>query len=85
MTRFRNAASREGAPIIIATGMKAHPVNISAPSTQNRHRGFDLLRVIAIYMVMQIHTGEFEYEAVIEASVIEGHAGPPTVVAVETW
>jgi hypothetical protein len=36
-------------------------------------------------MVMQIHTGEFEYEAVIEASVIEGHAGPPTVVAVETW
>jgi surface polysaccharide O-acyltransferase-like enzyme len=27
-----------------------------------RHRGFDLLRVIAIYMVMQIHTGEFEYE-----------------------
>jgi len=41
--------------------MKAHPVNISVPLTQNRHRGFDLLRVIAIYMVMQIHTGEFEY------------------------
>jgi surface polysaccharide O-acyltransferase-like enzyme len=61
VTRFRNAAFREGAPIIIATGMKAHPVNISAPLTQNRHRGFDLLRVIAIYMVMQIHTGEFEY------------------------
>jgi surface polysaccharide O-acyltransferase-like enzyme len=36
-------------------------VNISAPFTQGRHRGFDLLRVIAIYMVMQIHTGEFEY------------------------
>jgi surface polysaccharide O-acyltransferase-like enzyme len=44
-----------------ATGMKAHSANISAPLTQNRHRGFDLLRVIAIYMVMQIHTGEFEY------------------------
>jgi surface polysaccharide O-acyltransferase-like enzyme len=28
-----------------------------------RHRGFDLLRVIAIYMVVQIHTGEFEYTA----------------------
>ena len=28
-----------------------------------RHRGFDLLRVLAIYMVMQIHTGEFEYIA----------------------
>ena len=28
-----------------------------------RHRGFDLLRVIAIYMVVQIHTGEFEYIA----------------------
>jgi hypothetical protein len=24
-------------------------------------------------------------EAVIEANVIEGHPGPPTVVAVETW
>jgi hypothetical protein len=47
VTRFRKAAFREGAPIIIATGMKAHPVNISAPLTLNRHRGFDLLRVIA--------------------------------------
>ena len=36
-------------------------MNISAPLTHTRHRGFDLLRVIAIYMVMQIHTGEFEY------------------------
>lgn len=33
----------------------------SAPSTHLRHRGFDLLRVLAIYMVVQIHTGEFEY------------------------
>ena len=33
----------------------------SSPSTSLRHRGFDLLRVIAIYMVMQIHSGEFEY------------------------
>jgi hypothetical protein len=40
-----------------------HIVNISAPRTHQRHRGFDLLRVIAIYMVMQIHTGEFEYIA----------------------
>jgi surface polysaccharide O-acyltransferase-like enzyme len=36
-------------------------VNIPASPTHTRHRGFDLLRVIAIYMVMQIHTGEFEY------------------------
>jgi surface polysaccharide O-acyltransferase-like enzyme len=36
-------------------------MHIQTPVTQNRHRGFDLLRVIAIYMVMQIHTGEFEY------------------------
>jgi surface polysaccharide O-acyltransferase-like enzyme len=28
---------------------------------QRRHFGFDLLRVFATYMVMQIHTGEFEY------------------------
>jgi surface polysaccharide O-acyltransferase-like enzyme len=38
-------------------------VNISASFTHTRHRGFDLLRVTAIYMVMQIHTGEFEYIA----------------------
>jgi len=38
-------------------------VNLSASPTNTRHRGFDLLRVIAIYMVMQIHTGEFEYIA----------------------
>jgi surface polysaccharide O-acyltransferase-like enzyme len=36
-------------------------LKISASPVQTRHRGFDLLRVIAIYMVMQIHTGEFEY------------------------
>ena len=35
----------------------------AAPFPNTRHRGFDLLRVIAIYMVMQIHTGEFEYIA----------------------
>ena len=34
-----------------------------SPLTHARHRGFDLLRVLAIYMVMQIHTGEFEYIA----------------------
>ena len=38
-------------------------MNISAHPAPTRHRGFDLLRVIAIYMVMQIHTGEFEYIA----------------------
>lgn len=38
-------------------------MSISTSPTQARHRGFDLLRVIAIYMVMQIHTGEFEYIA----------------------
>ena len=36
-------------------------MKISVSPIQTRHRGFDLLRVIAIYMVMQIHTGEFEY------------------------
>jgi len=35
----------------------------SDPFAPTRHRGLDLLRVIAIYMVMQIHTGEFEYIA----------------------
>jgi surface polysaccharide O-acyltransferase-like enzyme len=42
---------------------ESHIVNTSASVNHSRHRGFDLLRVIAIYMVMQIHTGEFEYIA----------------------
>lgn len=33
----------------------------AAFSVTKRHRGLDLLRVLAIYMVMQIHTGEYEY------------------------
>jgi hypothetical protein len=28
---------------------------------------------------------QLNLEAVVEANVIEGHPGPPTVVAVETW
>jgi hypothetical protein len=28
---------------------------------------------------------QLNLEAVIEANVIEGHPGPPTVVAVQTW
>ena len=28
---------------------------------------------------------QLNLDAVIEANVIEGHPGPPTVVAVETW
>ena len=36
-------------------------MNIEVRTPLKRHRGFDLLRVIAIYMVVQIHTGEFEY------------------------
>jgi hypothetical protein len=28
---------------------------------------------------------QLNLEAVIEANVIEGHPGPPTVVTVETW
>jgi surface polysaccharide O-acyltransferase-like enzyme len=38
-------------------------VTLSQAPTQSRHRGLDLLRVLATYMVMQIHTGEFEYIA----------------------
>ncbi|WP_214072758.1 acyltransferase family protein [Mucilaginibacter sp. dw_454] len=30
-------------------------------TTNKRHYGFDVLRVLACYMVMQIHTGEFYY------------------------
>jgi surface polysaccharide O-acyltransferase-like enzyme len=40
---------------------KPYFVSSSPTSIHGRHRGLDLLRVIAIYMVMQIHTGEFEY------------------------
>ena len=36
-------------------------MNTSVSPATRRHLGFDLLRVLATYMVMQIHTGEFEY------------------------
>src|SRR5665213_999102 len=50
-----------GAFAIIFKRLEPKLVTIAASPTSTRHRGFDLLRVIAIYMVMQIHTGEFEY------------------------
>ncbi len=37
----------------------------------SRHFGLDLLRVIACYMVIQIHTGEFFYIA-SDGSVLPG-------------
>lgn len=46
---------------MISTPMKEPLSNPSIFAVDKRHRGFDLLRVIATYMVMQIHTGEFEY------------------------
>jgi surface polysaccharide O-acyltransferase-like enzyme len=33
----------------------------ASPAKAQRHLGFDFLRVVATYMVMQIHTGEFYY------------------------
>jgi surface polysaccharide O-acyltransferase-like enzyme len=34
---------------------------MTANISTNRHYGFDLLRILACYMVIQIHTGEFYY------------------------
>jgi oligo-1,6-glucosidase len=45
-------------------------VNISAPPIHTRHRGFDRFRVIAIYMVMQIHTGEFFVRTLLRTAVV---------------
>jgi len=45
-------------------------VNISAPPIHTRHRGFDLLRVIAIYMVMQIHTGELFVRTLLRTAIV---------------
>jgi hypothetical protein len=45
-------------------------VNICAPPIHTRHRGFDLLRVIAIYMVMQIHNGEFFFRTLLRTAVV---------------
>jgi oligo-1,6-glucosidase len=45
-------------------------VNTSAPPIHTRHRGFDLLRVIAIYMVMQIHTGELFVRTLLRTAVV---------------
>lgn len=45
-------------------------MNISAPPIHTRHRGFDLLRVIAIYMVMQIHTGELFVRTLLRTAIV---------------
>src|SRR5262252_9188308 len=44
-------------PNIKVSGKSQMPIE----GAKRRYFGFDLLRVIATYMVMQIHTGEFEY------------------------
>jgi surface polysaccharide O-acyltransferase-like enzyme len=55
--RFRNFRYH------LSHDQEPYKVTVAASPSPTRHRGFDLLRVIAIYMVMQIHTGEFEYIA----------------------
>ncbi len=39
----------------------AEPFGAPSARVASRHLGLDLLRVLAIYMVVQIHTGEFYY------------------------
>ncbi len=39
----------------------AEPFGAPSARAASRHLGLDLLRVLAIYMVVQIHTGEFYY------------------------
>ncbi len=45
----------------LPTGALANTPDSTAPQSSSRNLGLDLLRVVATYMVVQIHTGEFYY------------------------
>ncbi len=45
----------------VVTSETAEPFGAPNARVASRHLGLDLLRVLAIYMVVQVHTGEFYY------------------------
>ena len=68
-----------GEPVIILAGILGEGTEAASEVVSN-HAYLD-----AVLQKAPKNWDQLNLEAVIEANVIEGHPGPPTVVAVETW
>ena len=68
-----------GEPVIILAGILGEGTEAASEVVANP------AYLDAVLQKAPKHWEQLNLEAVIEANVIEGHPGPPTVVAVETW
>jgi hypothetical protein len=68
-----------GQPVIILAGILGEGTEAASEVVSNS------AYLDAILQKAPKNWDQLNLEAVIEANVIEGHPGPPTVVAVETW
>ena len=68
-----------GQPVIVLAGILGEGTEAASEVVSNP------LYMDALLQKAPKNWGKLNLEAVIEADVIEGHPGPPRVVAVETW
>ena len=68
-----------GEPIIILAGILGEGTEAASEVVSNQ------AYLDAVLQKAPKNWDQLNFEAVIEANVIEGHPGPPTVVAVRTW
>jgi hypothetical protein len=68
-----------GEPVIILAGILGEGTEAASEVVSNQ------AYLDAVLQKAPKNWDRLDLEAVIEANVIEGHPGPPTVVAVETW
>jgi hypothetical protein len=68
-----------GEPVIILAGILGEGTEAASEVVSNQ------AYLDAVLEKAPKNWDQLNLEAVIEANVIEGHPGPPTVVAVETW
>jgi hypothetical protein len=68
-----------GEPVIILAGIFGEGTEAASEVVSNQ------AYLDAVLEKAPKNWDQLNFEAVIEANVIEGHPGPPTVVAVETW
>jgi hypothetical protein len=68
-----------GQPVIILAGILGEGTEAASEVVSNP------AYLNAVLLKAPRNWDQLNLEAVIEANVIEGHPGPPTIVAVETW
>jgi len=68
-----------GEPVIILAGILGEGTEAASEVVSNQ------AYLDAVLEKAPKNWDQLNFEAVIEANVIEGHTGPPTVVAVKTW